>query len=93
MTVTINDNKLKRLGNVPLVTTGVSMSDMTVHDKVESWNWNASIFDMYDEVREWNDHDQKNVLKYAYYFFDKDKMINELYSHLVGWSVNEDDEL
>jgi len=81
---------LERLGNIPLA--GWTGANITVQAKVEEWNWNANIFEIYDEVKEWNTHDQKNVLKYAYYFFNKDKMINELHSHLVGWSVDEDDE-
>ena len=76
--------ELMRTGNVPLL-----CCDMTVNDKVESWNWNANIFEIYDEIRDWSPHDQKNVLKHAYYFFNKDKMINELHSFLVGWSVEE----
>lgn len=92
MTTTIdNNNKLKRLGNMPLA--GWTGANITVRDKVEEWNWNANIFEIYDETRDWCKHDQKNVLKYAYHYFNKDKMINELFSHLIGWGVNEDDEL
>lgn len=80
---------LERLGNIPLVSPCVP--NTTVQAKVEEWNWNANIFEIYDEVKEWNEHDQKNVLKYAYYYFNEDKMINELYSHMIGWSVNEDE--
>lgn len=89
MTTTITDKKLKKAGK-HLLTNWVT-SDKTVHDLVESWNWNANIFEIYDEVRDWNKHDIKATLKYAYYYFNKDKMINELHSHLVGWGV-EDDE-
>ena len=82
---------LERLGNAPLA--GWSGANITVQAKVEEWNWNANIFEIYDEVRDWCEHDQKNVLKYAYWFFNEDKMINELFSHLIGWGVIEDDDL
>jgi len=65
--------------------------DQTVHDVVESWNWNQNIFEIFDEIREWRSHDIKNVLTYAYHYFNKDKMINELHDHLIGCGV-EDDE-
>lgn len=55
-----------------------------VHDVVESWNWNLGIFEIYDEIKEWSDRDQSSVLEYAYHYFNKDKFINELASHLLG---------
>ena len=60
-----------------------------VHDKVDSWNWNANIFEIYDEVRHWNSQDQTRVLTYAYDHFNKDSMIDELHSFLTGWSVED----
>jgi len=78
---------LDRFGNLPLL-----HHDNTVHDTVESWNWNLNIFEIYDEIREWREHDIKNVLTYAYYYFNEDSMINDLHSHLIGWSVNENEE-
>ena len=62
-------------------------NNTTVADKVESWNWNANIFEIYDEVRDWSRQDQVNVLTYAYNYFKKDNMINELHSFLVGDSI------
>lgn len=58
--------------------------DQTVHDVVESWNWNMNIFEIYDEIREWRESDQRNVLRYAYRYFKSDVMINELANHLLG---------
>jgi hypothetical protein len=55
-----------------------------VHDVVESWNWNMGIFEIYDEIKEWTSRDIKSVLEYAYHYFNKDKFINELASHLTG---------
>lgn len=62
-------------------------SEQTVHDTVEGWNWNLSIFEIYDEIRDWTQSDQRNVLRYAYRYFNSDAMINELASHLTGEGV------
>ena len=61
-----------------------SWENKTIGEIVDSWNWNMGIFEIYDEIRDWNRRDQENVLRYAYYYFDKDKFINELASHLLG---------
>lgn len=61
--------------------------DQTVHDVVESWNWNSNIFEIYDEIRDWRESDQRNVLHYAYRHFNSDVMINELANHLTGEGV------
>lgn len=61
----------------------------TVHETVESWNWNMNIFEIYDEVKEWSKNDQQNTLEYAYDYFNKDIMINELHSFLIGWGVED----
>ena len=62
-------------------------SEQTVQDTVESWNWNLNIFEIYDEIKEWREQDQRNVLRYAYRYFNSDVMINELASHLTGEGV------
>lgn len=59
-------------------------SQKTVGEVVDSWNWNMGIFEIYDEIRDWSRRDQENVLQYAYDYFNKDKFINELASHLLG---------
>ena len=61
-----------------------SWQQKTVGEVVDSWNWNANIFEIYDEIRDWDQRDQENVLRYAYDYFNKDKFINELASHLLG---------
>ena len=61
----------------------------TIGDVVESWNWNLSIFEIYDEIKEWDQHDIENILKYAYEYFNKDSMISELHSHLIGTSLKD----
>lgn len=63
----------------------------TVSDKVEEWNWNASIFEIYDEIKDWNDQDIHKTLKHAFHFFNQDKMINELASFLLGQGFDDDD--
>ena len=62
-------------------------SEQTVHDTVDAWNWNMNIFEIYDEIKEWREQDQRNVLRYAYRYFNSDVMINELASHLTGEGV------
>ena len=62
-------------------------NESTVHDTVDSWNWNMNIFEIYDEIKEWSETDQRNVLRYAYRYFDSDVMINELANHLTGEGV------
>lgn len=85
MSKTIDQPKHKRLGKTPL-----RYSHMTVHDKVDSWNWNMNIFEIYDELNDYPPDDQKNLLRYAYEYFGKDNMINELHSHLIGVGVEDD---
>tara|TARA_Y100001973_G_C5170886_1_gene319006 strand:+ start:191 stop:484 length:294 start_codon:yes stop_codon:yes gene_type:complete len=72
------------------------MTDKEIVDMVESWNWNLSIFEIYDEVKEMSMHyysgyntgnenshsDLTRLLNHAYEFFKYDKMIAELMSHL-----------
>jgi hypothetical protein len=64
--------------------------DDKVHDVVDGWNWNANIFEIYDEIRDWRTVDQRNVLRYAYDYFNKDAMIDELASFLTGSGVKDD---
>lgn len=59
----------------------------TVHETVEAWNWNMNIFEIYDEIKEWREPDQRNVLRYAYVYFNSDVMINDLAYHLTGEGV------
>ena len=54
------------------------MTDKEVEDMVEAWNWNLSIFEIYDEVRDNSDSVNEKLLTYAYHFFKEDKMIAEL---------------
>ena len=58
------------------------MTASQVEARVESWNWNADIFEIYDELRDGHTaKEQEQLLTFAYDFFNKDKMIKELASH------------
>lgn len=78
--------KQKKLGKQSIRST---WSETTIKEKVESWNWNANIFEIYDEIRDWSVDDVSNVLQFAYKYFNKDNMINELHSHLIGVGVED----
>jgi hypothetical protein len=65
------------------------MTKSQIESRVEGWNWNMNIFEIYDEIKEWTESDQRNVLRYAYTYFDKDVMIDELASHLTGEGVKD----
>ena len=54
------------------------MTDKEVEEQVESWNWNLSIFEIYDEVRDNSQEDNNKLLNYAYHFFNSSEWIGEL---------------
>ena len=58
------------------------MTQSQVESQVESWNWNMNIFEIYDEIRDYSERNKKQLLTYAYDFFNKDDMIKELANHL-----------
>ena len=65
------------------------MTSAQVESQVESWNWNLNIFEIYDEIRDYSERDQEQLLTFAYDFFNKDKMMKELASHLGIYSIEE----
>lgn len=68
------------------------MTKREVHNRVEGWNWNLSIFEIYDELRDGHTaEEQEQLLTYAYNYFNKDKMINELASFFGIYNI-EDNE-
>ena len=68
------------------------MTKKQVHDRVESWNWNLSIFEIYDELRDGHTaEEQEQLLTYAYHYFNKDKMINELASFFGHYNIEENE--
>ena len=61
------------------------MTDQEIKDTVESWNWNLSIFEIYDEVKDMGKFgygggdtsegsDLSRLLNHAYYYFNEDKI-------------------
>ena len=69
------------------------MTDKEIADTVESWNWNLSIFEIYDEVKDMGKFgygggdtsegsDLSRLLNHAYEYFKYDPMIAELMSFL-----------
>ena len=66
------------------------MTDKEIEDMVESWNWNLSIFEIYDEVKDMGKfgyngrqtEDLSRLLNHAYEYFNYDSMIAELMSFL-----------
>ena len=65
------------------------MTSAQVESQVESWNWNLNIFEIYDEIRDYSERDQEQLLTFAYDFFNKDKMMKELASHFGIYSIEE----
>ena len=65
------------------------MTKAQVESQVESWNWNLNIFEIYDEIRDYSERDQEQLLTFAYDFFNKDTMMKELASHLGIYSIEE----
>ena len=65
----------------------MQLTKTEVESMVESWNWNLSIFEIYDEVRDMASWDKIEVLNYAYEFFNQDKMIKEL-AHFLNVDID-----
>jgi len=66
------------------------MTNREIVDTVEGWNWNLSIFEIYDEVKDMGKfgyngsqlEDLSRLLNHAYEYFNYDPMIKELMSFL-----------
>ena len=81
------------------------MTNRELVDTVEGWNWNLSIFEIYDEVKDMgkygygggnaSDHeDLTRLLNHAYEYFNYDPMIKELMSFLaVDVALHKDKDL
>jgi|TARA_R110000822_G_scaffold46977_1_gene124874 hypothetical protein len=78
------------------------MTDKEIADTVEGWNWNLSIFEIYDEVKDMGKfgygggqtEELSRLLNHAYEYFNYDSMIAELMSFLaVEIELQEDKEL
>lgn len=58
------------------------MTKSQIESRVEGWNWNLNIFEIYDELRDGHSaQDQEDLLTFAYTYFNNDVMIKELASH------------
>jgi hypothetical protein len=58
------------------------MTKAQIESRVEGWNWNMNIFEIYDELRDGHSaQDQEDLLTFAYNYFNKDTMIKELADH------------
>ena len=65
------------------------MTNKEIVAKVESWNWNLNIFEIYDEVKDmYHDRfaeeasDLSRLLNHAYEYFKYESTMYELMSHL-----------
>lgn len=68
------------------------MTKAQIESRVEGWNWNMNIFEIYDELRDGHTgKEQEDLLTFAFRYFNKDKMILELASHF-GIYIMEDDD-
>ena len=75
------------------------MTKREIVAKVESWNWNLSIFEIYDEVKDMGKYgyngrqteDLTRLLNHAYEYFNHDPMIKELMSFL-GVDIAKEEE-
>ena len=64
------------------------MTDQEVIDRVEMWNWNMNIFEVYDEIRDEGDETIARLLAHAYQAFNEDSAIADLAYHL-GVDISE----
>tara|TARA_R110002110_G_scaffold331084_2_gene542303 strand:+ start:612 stop:845 length:234 start_codon:yes stop_codon:yes gene_type:complete len=58
------------------------ITDKEVEDRVEMWNWNMNIFEIYDEIRDEGDDTIEKLLGHAYQVFNEDSSIADLAYHL-----------
>ena len=61
------------------------MTNREIIDRVEGWNWNLSIFEIYDEVKDMQyrqDEDLSRLLNHAYEYFKYDSTMAELMTFL-----------
>ena len=68
------------------------MTNKEIVDKVESWNWNLNIFEIYDEVKHMQysqKEDLSRLLNHAYEYFNYESTMAELMSFL-GVEVEEE---
>ena len=68
------------------------MRDTKIKQLLEDWNWNASVFEMYDDIRNMGlmPSDLSRLMTKCYEYFNKESQIKDLAEHLrvdtSGWS-------
>ena len=58
------------------------MTDQEIIDRVDSWNWNLNIFEIYDDVRYMIPADKQALLTHAYHYFNMEDLFETLATHL-----------
>lgn len=73
------------------------MTKEQIEARVEGWNNNMNIFEIYDELRDGHSHeDQKRLLMHAYEDWDYPpmlKLLEELAYHFGIYDLSKDDEM
>ena len=64
------------------------ITDEEIEERVEGWNWNMNIFEVYDEIRDEGDETITRLLAHAYQAFNEDSAIADLADHL-GVDISE----
>jgi hypothetical protein len=68
------------------------MNKAQIESRVEGWDWNLNIFEIYDELRDGHsEQDKEDLLTFAYNYYNKDTMIKELASHFCVTIVTDED--
>ena len=60
------------------------MNDSKINKLLEDWNWNASVFEMYDDIRNMRlmPGDLSRLMTKCYNYFNNDRQIKDLAEHL-----------
>jgi hypothetical protein len=68
------------------------MTKAQIESRVEGWNWNMNIFEIYDELRDGHTGEQQEqLLTFAYNYFNKDSAIADLACHF-GITIETDED-
>lgn len=71
------------------------MNDTKIKQILEDWNWNASLFEVYDDIRSMRlmPSDLSRLMTKTYEYFNKESQIKDLAEHLrvdtSSWSVSD----
>jgi hypothetical protein len=68
------------------------MNKAQIESRVEGWNWNMNIFEIYDELRDGHTgREQEELLTHAFNYFNKDSAIQDLACHF-GITIETDED-